>query len=71
MRSSTVSETLPGVDESLYSAQITVGAEVEPEEVSLPGRNRAARGILTGILLGAGAWGAIWVVASALLRHRG
>jgi len=55
----------------LYSAQITVGAEVEPEEVSLPGRNRAARGILTGILLGAGAWGAIWVVASALLRHRG
>ncbi len=69
MRSSTVSETLAGVDEGFYSTPVTMGDEVAQEEVSLPGRNRAARGVLTGILLGAGAWGAILVVASALLRH--
>jgi len=74
MRSLTASETLAGVrpceDERLDGAQVTTDGNVVEQEPSQRGR-RAARGILAGILLGVGAWGAIWLVVSALLRHRG
>jgi len=75
MRSSTLSETLTGVqlgeDESLYGPQITVAGDVADEAPSGPEEHHAARGVLTGILLGVGAWGAIWVAASALWHYRG
>lgn len=75
MRSFTASETFAGVrlgeDESLDRAAITMAGEVAEDEVLQPDDRRAARGVLTGILLGAGAWSAIWFVVSALLHHRG
>ena len=74
MRSSTASETLAGVrlgeDASLDCEQVTMAGEIVKEKISQPDDHRAARGVLIGILLGAGAWGTIWVLASALLRHR-
>lgn len=73
MRSSTASETLAmdrsGEHTSLDTA-VTVASQVAEAEISQPEHRRAARGVLIGIFLGAGAWGAIWVVASALW-HRG
>lgn len=75
MRSSTLSETLtevqPAGDEPLCVPQITLAEEVAEEELSRPDDHRAARGVLTGVLLGAGAWGAIWVAVSALWHYRG
>lgn len=74
MRASTASETFAGIQlgevDSLDRPQIPIAGEVA-EEIQWPDDRRAARGVLVGVLLGAGAWGAIWVVASALLRHRG
>jgi len=40
-------------------------------EITRPDDRRAIRGVLLGVALGAGAWGMLWVVASALLHHRG
>jgi hypothetical protein len=73
MRSSTTSEPLalaqPSEHASLDAAPVTVVGQVAQEEISQPDHRRAARGVLIGILLGAGAWGAIWVVVSALWRR--
>jgi len=41
------------------------------EDTEASGGSRAARGIVTGVLLGAGAWGAIWLAVSALWHYRG
>ena len=74
MRSSTLSESSTGIqnrDESLSSPQITLPGEMGDEELYLPSDHRAARGVLTGIVLGAGAWGAIWIAAAALWHYRG
>jgi ferric-dicitrate binding protein FerR (iron transport regulator) len=74
MRSSTASETLAGAlsreDERLDSAPEPVAGQAVNEEAYPPRRHRAALGILIGIVLGAGAWVAIWLVVSALW-HRG
>jgi hypothetical protein len=75
MRSWTASETLAGFHpvevERLDRAQVRRADDLVPEETSLTSRHGAVRGVLTGILVGAGAWGAIWVVAAALWSHRG
>lgn len=73
MRGSTAAEMLAlvqtGKDEASDGAQVTVAAEVV-EGTPHSGDRRAVKGILLGILLGICAWGAIWVVASALWhRH--
>ena len=74
MRSSTASETHATVRsagrQSSAGARIVVPGRVVEEEAPQPHDRRAARGVLIGILLGAGAWTAIWFVASALW-HRG
>lgn len=74
MANSTTSEPLALAQHSghasLDAAPVTVAGQVVEEAISSPDHRRAARGVLIGILLGAGAWGAIWVVASALW-HRG
>jgi len=74
MRSSTVSHSLDqaqlGEDQSPGSAQMVLGGQAE-EELALADDRRAARGIVTGIILGAGAWGMIWVAVSAFWHYRG
>jgi len=41
------------------------------DELYLPNDHRGARGVLTGVVLGAGAWGVIWMAVSALRHYRG
>jgi len=74
MANSTTSEppalAQSGEHASLHAAPVTVAGQVAQEAISSPDHRRAARGVLIGILLGAGIWGAIWIAASALW-HRG
>jgi hypothetical protein len=74
MRVSNSSETIGGIRlcEVDPSARPQIAlADVVEEEITRPGGRRAARGILFGIVLGAGAWAAIWAVAASLLLHQG
>jgi hypothetical protein len=41
-------------------------SEVHAEFVEVPASNRAARGAITGVFLGAGLWGAILVLAGVI-----
>ncbi|MGB7759249.1 MAG: hypothetical protein WBL61_05440 [Bryobacteraceae bacterium] len=75
MRSFAAPETFAGAqsseDKRLDGAPATMPGKVVEQGIPQPADRRAARGVLIGILLGVGAWGAIWFLASALLRHRG
>jgi hypothetical protein len=74
MRSPTASETLvlapPREHAALDRARVAVAGQGTKQETSQPDHRRAARGVLIGIFLGAGAWGVILAIASALW-HRG
>jgi hypothetical protein len=75
MRISTASEVLApdpsGPREPVDALRVAAAGEIAEEEISRPDDRRAIRGVFLGVVLGAGAWGMIWVVVSALWHHRG
>jgi len=70
MATPTASEVLAPESTCVDSLCVAPAGEIGEEEITRPDDGRAIRGVLLGVVLGAGAWSMLWVVASALWHHR-